>query len=258
MDFRELYLASGAEEFGISPAEYAEALQRVEVGDYRKLHARDLALAQACSRGSAIAWERFVGQYRERVLAMALHLARNELAAREMTETLFGDLFGAANSKFGSYTGRGSLESWLRAILTHGYIDRQRAQKRMVSLEGNPEFFKALAIDPNFAAGPDWRFADAIKNAFSRASDQERFLLAAYFFDGRTLMELGHTLGVHESTVSRRMDRLFRRMRKQIVAELRKRGMPERQIRESLESDVRSFGLDLYKQLTGKMGFAEE
>ena len=49
------------------------------------------------------------------------------------------------------------------------------------------------------------------------ASAEDRFILASYYLDGRTLAEIARTLAVHESTISRKLDKLAKSLRKQIV-----------------------------------------
>jgi RNA polymerase sigma-70 factor (ECF subfamily) len=57
-------------------------------------------------------------------------------------------------------------------------------------------------------------------------------------------------LGVHESTISRKLDKLAKSLRKQIVAALGRRGMSRRQAEEALEVDVRDLHLDIRRSLT--------
>jgi RNA polymerase sigma-70 factor (ECF subfamily) len=84
-------------------------------------------------------------------------------------------------------------------------------------------------------------------------SGEERFLLAAYYLDGRTLSEISRQLGVHESTVSRKLDRVVKSLRKQIVGALLKQGMSRRQAEEALEVDVRDLRVNLRSHLVQKI-----
>ena len=74
-------------------------------------------------------------------------------------------------------------------------------------------------------------------------------VLSAYYLDGRTLAEIARMLGVHESTISRKIDKLAKSLRKQIVAALGRRGMSRRQAEEALEVDVRDLQLDIRRSL---------
>jgi hypothetical protein len=59
---------------------------------------------------------------------------------------------------------------------------------------------------------------------------------------------------VHESTISRKLDKLTRTLRKQIMAGLARRGMSRRQAQEALEVDVRDLHLDIRKNLSQDSG----
>ena len=53
----------------------------------------------------------------------------------------------------------------------------------------------------------------------------------------------------HESTISRKLDKLAKSLRKQIVAALTKNGMSRRQAEEALEVDVRDLQVDIRRSL---------
>ena len=80
-------------------------------------------------------------------------------------------------------------------------------------------------------------------------SSDERFLLSSYFLDGLRLAEIGRVLGVHESTISRKMEKLLKDLRKRIRKALERRGMSRRQAEEALEADVRDLGMDVRSRL---------
>jgi RNA polymerase sigma-70 factor (ECF subfamily) len=78
---------------------------------------------------------------------------------------------------------------------------------------------------------------------------EDRMVLSAYYLDGRTLAEIARMLGVHESTISRKIDKLAKSLRKQIVAALTRRGLSRRQAEEALEVDVRDLQVDIRRSL---------
>jgi RNA polymerase sigma-70 factor (ECF subfamily) len=147
--------------------------------------------------------------------------------------------------------GRGSLEGWLRTVLAQSYIDRYRAQKRTVSLEEQIEAGASFAAEPA-AAEPvsDVRLEMATAAALASLTPEEKFLLAAYFLDGQTLAELGRQLRMHESTISRKLDRLTTSLRKGIRRQLLAEGMSPRQADECLEeADVRDLRINVKESL---------
>lgn len=86
-------------------------------------------------------------------------------------------------------------------------------------------------------------------------------MLSAYYLDGRTLAEIARMLGVHESTISRKIDKLAKSLRKQIAATLVRGGMSRRQAEEALEVDVRDLQVDIRRTLaqeTSASAFSEK
>ncbi len=220
------------------------------------LHCEELVLARACAAGNEHAWEVFLTRYREKLYISALRIAREDSSARELADSLYADLYatrmrdGERTSKLNSYTGRGSLEGWLRAVLAQEYVNRYRKTKRLVSLEEEVEEGAQFAIaQPEEEIPADSRLASATDEALAALSAEDRTILAAYFLDERTLADIGRMLRVHESTISRKLDRLTRSLRKQIVANLCRQGMSRRQAEEALEADVRDLRLDIRKSL---------
>ena len=91
--------------------------------------------------------------------------------------------------------------------------------------------------------------AAATDAALEGLGEEEPFLLAAYYLDERTLAEVGRMLGAHESTVSRRLEKITARLRKEIVGRLTKSGMAKRAAEEMLALDVRDLGVNVREKL---------
>src|SRR5580692_11305711 len=221
------------------------------------LRVDELALARACAAGSNPAWDIFLTRYREKLYLSALRVAREDSAARELADALYADLYGTSLrdgqrvSKLASYTGRGSLEGWLRTVLSQEYVNRYRRTKRLVSLdEESEEGVQFRAPEPEPLPPADPRLAQATDEAIAFLSGEDRTVLSAYYLDGRTLAEIARMLGVHESTISRKLDKLAKALRRQIVSGLARRGMSRRQAEEALEVDVRDLQVDIRRSLT--------
>lgn len=269
----ELYTRSGAATYGLSAEQFASILEEIQrkylsnpsaehKADFCSgLRLEELAIARACAAGSERAWEDFISRYRQKLHGMALHITRDGASASELADSLFADLYGVnarngvRNSKLVFYTGRGSLEGWLRTVMAQEFINRYRKQKRSVSLEEQTEAgvqFVAKVAEP--AATRDQRLETATDQALGELSAEDRFTLASYYLDGRTLAEIARTLGLHESSVSRRLDRLSTGLRKRILAGLREQGMSHAQASEAMEADVRDLTVDLRSRLTQDSG----
>jgi RNA polymerase sigma-70 factor (ECF subfamily) len=265
----DLYEKSKGEELGLSREEFAAmlteiagkylpataALQDVR-GLYASLRVEELALARACAAGNERAWETFMLRYREKLYDIASYIAKESSAARELADSLYADLYGTITRdgrrvcKLASYTGRGSLEGWLRTVLAQEYVNRYRRQRRLVSLdEENEEGAQFAAAEPKPTVSVDPRVEAATDEALAALPAEDRFVLAAYYLDGRTLAEIATALEVHESTISRKLDKLAKSLRKQILAGLGRRGMSRRQAQEALEVDVRDLRVNIRNRL---------
>ena len=276
-----LYARSGAAAYGVSAEQFAAILDEIlrkylphnsvpnsaqasaeQKADFcAGLRLEELALARACAAGNERAWQDFISRYRQKLHSMALHITRDGAHAAELADSLFADLYGVnardgvRSSKLVSYTGRGSLEGWLRTVMAQEFINRYRKQKRTVSLEEQTEEgVQFAAAVPEPACTSDQRLEAATDEALAELSSEDRYTLASYYLDGRTLAEIARTLGLHESSVSRRLDRLSTGLRKRILAGLRMQGMSHAQATEALETDVRDIRLNLRSRLTQDSG----
>jgi RNA polymerase sigma factor (sigma-70 family) len=221
--------AKGAR-WGLARNRFAEALRRsaekryggaragaAEVEAYLKsLHLEDLALACACGEGLEAAWEFFVKHFRQELRAAARAILRtsgvgDETRAEELADSLYAELYGV------SPTGSGRRKSLFEYF--HGRENKWRPQpltQRSDSQPADPDRERYLA-----------RLDAALSAAIVGLAARERMLLACYYVDQLTLAEIGRTLGEHESTVSRQLDRVRRDLREAVTQRLF-RGAPAR------------------------------
>jgi len=265
----QLYQKSGGAEVGLTVEAFEQVVQEViakylpangprsGVHDFcASLRIEELALARACAAGHEPAWEVFLTRYREKLYNIAGYIAKESSAARELADSIYADLYGTTtrqgkrNSKLASYTGRGSLEGWLRTVMAQEFVNRYRRQRRTVSLdEESEEGTQFAAPNPEPAVAVDSRVETATDQALAELNSEDRFVLASYFLDSRTLAEIARALHVHESTISRKVDKLAKSLRKRILSGLAKQGMSRRQAEEALQVDVRDLRVNLRGRL---------
>lgn len=221
------------------------------------LHLQDLSLAAACASGQPAAWEFFVITYRGYLRAAAAAILRcksDSVAAQDLADSLFTDLYGISASSssksedrslFRYFHGRSSLKTWLRAVLAQRHIDSVRASRRFVEIEdqstspdsndGVPFRERVTPIDsassfPNPAhdSSPDPHrsqylalFSDALHKALNALDPLDRQRLRLYYAEQQTLAHIGRELGEHESSVSRSLDRIRRELRVSVESALR-------------------------------------
>lgn len=229
------------------------------------LHLADLALACACSAGSAAAWDFFVVQFRPELYRSARAIA-GESGARDLADSLHAELYGLRElegrrkSLFDYFHGRSKLGTWLRAILAQRHVDALRRSRRWEPLEDSEEgaCSEPRALTKDTAPDPEREKYLAMMQAIvTRAIDgldpRDRLRLAYYYADERTLAAIGKLLGEHEATVSRKLDRTRRRLRKWVETALRdERKLSEAQMRQCFEYARDEWPFDLTGPLSAR------
>ena len=269
LSIRILFEKSGGERYGLTLQAFGMVLEQVAVKYvpqasaqqklefWRDLKLEELALARACAAGHDTAWQAFLTRFREKLYDIARGITKEDSSARDLADSLYADLYGTSEkeghrvSRLNFYMGRGSLEGWLRTVLAQEFVNRYRKTKRLVSLEEQAEEGVQFSASPSSAPVSllDSRLGASLDEALGLLSGEDRLVLASYYLDDRTLTEIGRMVGVHESTISRRLEKLLKGLRKQVLAGLVSRGMNRAQAEETLEADVRYLQVDVTRKL---------
>jgi RNA polymerase sigma-70 factor (ECF subfamily) len=271
---RARYAESGCERYGMDVDTFEQHVTAVvqryagqdpvahQIALVKSLHIEELVLARACSAGNETAWDVFLTRYRAELHRAGCQITRDESSGREIADGLYAELYGLPNregrrvSKFDYYMGRGSLGGWLRTLMAQKHIDQCRRGARDVSLEEQMESGVAFTCEVAPAISPNAEpVSAAISGALTQCSAEERFLLAAYFLDGFTLAQIGKQVGVHESTISRKLDRVTARIRKDVRKRLMAMRIGRTKCDELLaELDVRDLNVNVNAGLRQEKG----
>lgn len=236
-----------------------EPLTEGEIREFLdNLQADDLFLALACAAGNERAWWEFDQTHRSYMERFARHLARGDADPDEVIGNVYIELYGTRvvdgerYSKFGTYSGRGSLRGWLRTIIWHSVVDQHRAGHSEVSLDEMTETIGEGAAHAAFAlptadgdgqmieqvARDKYRAAAvaALSEAFSALEPHEKLLIALYHVDNLKLREISRLVEnessplrgwikrrsstrekdpsarIHESTVMRWLEKSYERI----------------------------------------------
>ena len=277
----ELWLAAEAEACGLTHEELSAALAAIatkyhynqppethptpaqQIAFYRALRLSELALAQACALGREPAWQRFLSLYRASLTQAAIAIAGSATLGHDLADSLYAELFGLSSkdgeigvpdgrslpggvkrrSPLASYSGRGSLLGWLRTTLAQRHIDHHRRTYRETPLNDLDTAATPPAATPLPAELT--HLTQAIARTLETLAPEDRFLLAAYFLDQQTLLQISRLLHVHEATVSRKLKRLTADLRKQLLRNLQSTGLSKRAAEEALGTDPRDLELNL-------------
>jgi len=238
-----------------------------EVSAYLEtLHVQDLALSHSCAAGNSNAWDFFVARYRPELYRAARAIA-GDSAGREIADSLYAELFGLEmrderrRSLFNYFHGRSKLSTWLRAILAQRHVDEIRRTRRTESLdEAECDAADPPKSQPEMNGGMDperARYLALLQTVLTAAlgglEPRDRLRLAYYYVDDLTLAQIGRLLGEHEATVSRKLDRARRDLRKQVEGELRdKKRLSDAQVQLCYEYAREEWPYDLSRALTTK------
>lgn len=246
-EFAAVLAAVGAKHnYGLPPGAAADEGRRAAF--FHSLHLNELALAHACALGREPAWERLVAAYRSALVQAGAAIAGSAALGSELADSLYGELYGLRRaegerrSPLATYSGRGSLLGWLRATLVQRYRDHLRRTRREAPLDDfdSPAPEAAAAIPAELGT-----LAAAVANTLGDLAAEDRFLLAAYYLDRQTLLEIARTLHVHEATISRRLKRLLGEVRKQLLRNLAAGGLSKAAAQEALGADPRDVEINL-------------
>lgn len=189
------------------------------------LQSTDLYLALACAQGNEHAWWDFDAGYRRFIERVAQHLAGAPSQAEEAVDLVYTELYGTRvvegvrQSKFATYSGRGNLRGWLRAIVWHAVVDLHRARRDEVTIDDWSESGGETADRPGWrglAHATEHAATDgvargrygaaalaALDASFASLDDHEKLLLLYYHVEGLKLREIARLVEEPQSPLRR-------------------------------------------------------
>jgi RNA polymerase sigma-70 factor len=192
------------------------------------LHTNDLMLALACSRASDAGWRRFSILYRKYLSDLSHRLVGKGFDPQDLGDSIWIDLFlpdRSGQSRIGSYDGRSSLATWLRVIVSNRIInERLRKGSRFSNLEDIAEPADSNALDELEAGLRLSRYNSMILHCFRCAarglSARNRLILLLRYDQELQLGEIARLFSVHQSTITRQIDRALAKLRQDIMDSL--------------------------------------
>jgi RNA polymerase sigma-70 factor (ECF subfamily) len=136
---------------------------------------------------------------------------------------------GARPARIAEYSGRGSLEGWLRVVAIRVAVDAAEKAKQFNKMSNDEEAAdQALlgAADPELAyikSQHRGEFASAFRDAMTTLTGEERTLLRLYLIDKLNIAEIGALTHIHRATVARHIASCRERMLGETRARLRAR-----------------------------------
>jgi RNA polymerase sigma-70 factor (ECF subfamily) len=190
-------------------------------------YADDIALAAACAAGDAAAIAAFEAQRFPEVKRALLRLRIDGAAADEIAQRVRAKVLVGPPPKIATYTGRGSLAGWLRAIAVHEALTEKRGERRRGPHDGPSAIERMAATDSPEMAQLRARYAAPFEAAFAEAlaslEPRDRNVLRLVYLDGLTAEQVGLTYGVHRVSVARWLGQIREALFEKTRALLRER-----------------------------------
>lgn len=191
-----------------------------------ELHTNDLYLTIACAQKSDAAWQQFYALYRNHIYELAKYECSNLDAALELANNLLSDLYFSDRSsrpRIGSYEGQSSLARWLRVVISHRAINEsERKGNSFESLDDLPDIpdekipgFLESSIQANIYRP---MILDSFRGVTKRLGPREQYILLMRYEEELQVNEVARLLGVHSSSVTRQLQRIQEKMKREMIA----------------------------------------
>ena len=175
---------------------------------------RLVALVTAAQAGDRAAFGRLAAHFEPTVFAVALRRLRNRSEAAEVTQ----DVLIRAMRKLSQLDDPERFAGWLKQIAVRMSINR--AVRRPKEAVCAPEAFGGQSAGGEGALDSLLRSESAglIRDGLTRLRDLDRRTLTAFYFEGRSLKEIGEEFACPVGTVKRRLHTARGRLKAELAA----------------------------------------
>ena len=231
------------------------------LGFVKALHGKDLYLATACSQSvpgtpvrkpavppeqASAAWKVLETTYKGLIYDLVRFFCRTSFTAQDLADSVLADLFlpdRSGHSRIASYDGRSSLGTWLRVVICNRSINVQRCSACSKSTDLKHEVPDGPAVANIELTVRAQRYGTAMEDSLGLAcrelTPRERLMLLWRYQDGLQLGQIARLLGIHQSNVTRQLERLQGKLRDDVMAILAtKHGLSSSAIEECFEDIV--------------------
>jgi len=171
----------------------------------------DLYLACACAHGAPGAIAAFERSCLAKLPGMLAYLRQPAAAVEDVGQMMRMQLLvrtGEGPARIAEYAGRGSLLGWMRVIAVRALLKLVGAARETPSDDAATAFqaLPARGVDAELdllKRRHQEELKQAVREAFSALSNDERHLLRLYFLEQLNTVELAALFGVNQSTISR-------------------------------------------------------
>lgn len=143
--------------------------------------------------------------------ALVYRFCRHHIRQREDAKDVTQEIFVRTLRGLGTYAGRSSFKTWLRAIARNYCLDHSQRQKRSRLRYYEPEYLLALnQPDLSEPPLPNW---EPLYKAMQRLRPAEHRLLMSFYYDRMSIRALALRYQTKESIIKTRLFRARIRLR---------------------------------------------
>ncbi|MDY6801461.1 MAG: sigma-70 family RNA polymerase sigma factor [Bacteroidota bacterium] len=168
-------------------------------------------ILKGCRKNKRQYQEMLYRKYAKKMYGICLSYAGDRAMAQDMLQESFIKIF----NRIKDFKQEGSLEGWIRKIVTHTAIDLLRQQKRIQNYISDKEVIKEGSYDSD--ALQNLQTEDLLKQV-SRLPEGARLVFNLYALEGYTHKEIAAKLNITEGTSKSQ----FNRARKLLISWLNK------------------------------------
>jgi RNA polymerase sigma-70 factor (ECF subfamily) len=179
--------------------------------------APDIArLTAEMARGNERAYQEFYGLYFDRLLRYLLVVTRNEEQAREALQATLVRVARYVKE----FDSEAAFWSWVTVLARSSAADERRRSRRYLN------FLARLFERKQTEGGPtkgeaDARLVELLEKNMAGLPEEERELLERKYFEGESVQQIAEQMQVSEKSVESRLSRVRRRLKDEIVEQLR-------------------------------------
>lgn len=170
-------------------------------------------MLQGCLKGNKADQYRLYSHFSRKMYGVCLRFAANYDEAQDILQESFIKVF----DKLSAFTGKGSLEGWIKRIVINTAIEKYR--DRIYHLSVHDITDNGLMAEENM--GPSMLGIKHLLELIQKLPDQYRLVFNLYALEGLSHKEIGEALGLSESTSRSNLSRARFLLQEKIKEEVR-------------------------------------
>lgn len=183
-----------------------DRLSETSGGEALPLQSADLYLAMACLERDATALGHLSNLVWKQIQQLSHFRLSSDQQAELQQKTMAALLLDNGEGRLQKYSGRGSIEGWLRVLLTRSVIDSLRTEHRELPIDDEVLLGLPDQVDMDLdllKAKYRGQFTEAFRLALASLTPRQRNMMRQHYLDDLSFEDLGVMYRAHRSTVAR-------------------------------------------------------